>query len=131
MTLAEHIAQTGGVVGVWVNWLVLINMIGIAYIIWKVEARWAVLAMFANVFFMNWLFDEVGYVRLLGLSHVIFWTPLLFYIWRRLPAIPFTAGYGGYGYGVYIRILLLSNGISLLIDYIDVIRYMLGDGTLE
>jgi len=124
MTLSEHIAQTGGWVGIWVNWLVLINMIGLVYVIWRVEARWAVIAMVANGFFINWLYGEVGYVRLLGLSHVIFWTPLVFYIWHRLAFVPLRSPYG---YGYYLRILLATNAISLVMDYLDVARYLLGD----
>ena len=34
--------------------------------------------------FMNWLYGEVGYVRLLGLAHVVFWGPVYgWIIWRR------------------------------------------------
>lgn len=71
---------------------------------------------------MSWLYNQVGYVRLLGLVHIVIWTPLAYYFWQRLknPAIvkPFRQ---------IIWIFLITIGISLLLDYADVIRYILGE----
>ncbi len=61
-------------------------------------------------------------MRLLGLSHVLWWTPL--FVWllpqlmRQRPAGVF---------GLWLIALSASNLISLAIDYVDVIRYLLGE----
>ena len=109
----------------WIMWMVIVNMGAILFAIWKVEARWIVGAMIANALFMGWLFDQVGYVRLLGLSHVIFWTPLLIYLARRLKQHDAKSLFGA-----YLWVVVLTDGASLIIDYIDVARYVMGDGQL-
>jgi len=122
MTFNQHLlAQSPLVIG-WVAWLVILNLGAVVFIWNRVEARWALAAMLVNMPFMNMLFYYFGYTRILGLSHIIFWTPLLVYLWRRRnsirPKSPF---------GIYIYALFISDFISLLIDYSDVIRYLLGD----
>ena len=62
-----------------------------------------------------------GFTRLLGLGH-IFWLPLLYFLWNRLGQIP-----ADDLFGVWIRILIAVNAISLVIDGIDVFRYIAGD----
>ena len=52
----------------------------------------------------------------------IFWIPLLIYLWSLLPQIS-----SGDLFGVWIRALICLNGISLIIDATDVIRYIAGD----
>ena len=62
-----------------------------------------------------------GFTRLLGLMH-FFWIPLLIYFWTLLPEIP-ANGF----LGIWIRSVICLNGISLVIDTVDVIRYIAGD----
>ena len=124
MTFEEHIAQTGGWVGIWMNWMLIVNAAALLFVIWKVEVRWAIIAMIGNVVLMGWLFDQVGYTRLLGLAHIVFWTPLAIYLWRRLPHVPMNTRFG---YGIYLRVLLATVFVSLCFDYVDVARYLLGD----
>ena len=105
----------------WVLWLMTINTACIFYLSQRpakiVGIVW--LGNIATMMTMYWLF---GYVRLLGLSHVIWWTPL--FIW--LIPFAFRARASG-SYGIWLGLLILSDVTSLLIDYIDVIRYVLGD----
>ena len=79
----------------------------------------------ASVLIMDWLYAEYGYVRLLGLGHIIGWTPAYVYILMRRKRIGFHNWFGR-----YIHFYLLVAGISLCIDVIDVVRYLLGDGDL-
>ena len=74
---------------------------------------------------MNWMYGEFGYVRLLGLAHIIGWTLPFFWVISRLPEIGTESLYGK-----YIRFYLGITGTSLVIDALDVIRYALGDGEL-
>jgi hypothetical protein len=72
---------------------------------------------------MNWLYTQVGYVRLLGVAHLVFWTPV--YVWVLLHRR--TLQSEGL-FGKYVLLYLVVAGISLVIDLVDLIRYLLGDG---
>jgi len=71
---------------------------------------------------MNWLYDQYGYVRLLGLAHLVFWTPVYGWILmkRRDIADPASA------FGKYLIVYLVVDGISLAVDALDVVRYFTG-----
>jgi len=105
----------------WLAWMGFINVIGGLYFIHRVEAKWVLLAMLGNVVVMNWLFMEFGYQRILGLAHVIFWTPLLVYLWRRRDRWEMSQLSGK-----WLAVLFATNAISLVIDYADVGRYLTG-----
>lgn len=77
------------------------------------------LAMF---FLMSWLYQQVGFVRLLGIVHVVIWTPLAVYFWRRLKNPAITAPFRQ-----VIWVFLVTIIVSLMFDYVDVIRYFLGE----
>lgn len=106
----------------WVGWLVLINIGGGLVFIRRPEAKWVLLAMIGNVILMNWLFAQFGYQRILGIAHVIFWTPLIVYLWARRQQ--WQVGTLG---GKWLAVLFATNTVSLLIDYTDVVRYLLGE----
>lgn len=119
----SHLLQQAVWIQVWVAWMGLVNMASMAFLRER-EAK-VVLAVFAgNFVFMTLLFELNGFNRLLGLSHVILWTPLMIYLLRRLQAVN-AVGW----YGAWLRVLLLTNGASLIFDYADVIRYLLGERT--
>ncbi len=63
----------------------------------------------------------VGFTRLLGLGHFV-WYPMLYYLWTRLPAHPVDQPFG-----LYLRILMVLNGISLVLDVADVLRSLHGE----
>ena len=106
---------------IWVGWLGSVNLASLLFLR-HVEARWVLAAFACNLVFMTWLFGETGYNRLLGLSHVIFWTPLLIYLYRRRERIPTGGAFAG-----WVWVLIATNAVSLLIDYVDVARYLAGD----
>jgi hypothetical protein len=67
---------------IWIFWLIVINTACI-FFPRQVEARWVLAAWMASIVLMTALFELNGYNRLLGLAHVISWTPLLVYLHRR------------------------------------------------
>ena len=121
--MLHHILAEPLYLQVWVFWLIVINTACI-FFLREVEARWVLLAWIGNVFTMTYLFEVNGYNRLLGLSHVIWWTPLLLYLHRRRPSISGDSLYDG-----WVRALFVTNLISLVIDYLDVGRYLLQGDT--
>lgn len=122
MTLNDHLLSQPTHWLIWVGIMVIMNF-GAIFFAWKdVRARWVVIAMLANAVFMNALFLKFGYTRILGFSHVVFWTPLVAYLWKNRQAFPERHLTNKFLWGV-----MIVNTLSLLIDYTDVIRYVLGD----
>lgn len=107
---------------VWVGWMVAVNVIGALIFIRRTEAKWVLLAMIGNAIFMNWLFAEFGYQRILGLAHVVFWTPLVIYLWMRRAHWDLSRLSGK-----WLAVLFATNFISLIVDYADVARYLMGE----
>ena len=106
----------------WVGWLVLVNVAGAFIFVRRTEAKWVLIAMAGNAVLMSWLFAQYGYQRILGLAHVVFWTPLLVYLWRRRREWDLQS-LGG----KWLSVLFATNLTSLIIDYIDVARYLAGE----
>jgi hypothetical protein len=127
-TLMGHILNQGLLLVAWVLWLVVVNSASIVFVRAHREARWVLAAWLVNFAVMSLLFERFGFVRLLGLAHVLVWTPLLVYLWRRLPDV--RRNRGGGAFRAWLGALMVSNAISLVIDYVDVVRYLAGDGSL-
>ncbi len=108
----------------WKAWLMLLvaaNMVVPLFYIKRPEAQIIVITLLASMTLMTLVTGMTGFTRLLGLGH-FFWFPLIAYLWFRLDAVP-ADGF----YGVWIRGLIAINSISLVIDVIDVLRYIRGD----
>ncbi len=108
----------------WVGWMMLLNTAALLFLKHK-QAKVVLAVWVGNVITMAVLYEMVGYVRLLGLSHVIWWTPLVIYLFRQRKQFPTGA------VATWLWIVLLTNSASLVIDYLDVLRYLMGDGALE
>nr|MBX2805548.1 hypothetical protein [Hyphomicrobiales bacterium] len=122
MTFEEALALQPQWVQLWVMFMsiVLIGSV-VMLLISKATRRDALIVFLANVpnvLLIQWLYDQLGYVRLLGLPHVLFWTPLVFYLFMRLKnheiVTPFRQ---------VIWLLLITITVSLVFDYDDVARY--------
>ncbi|MEP5151995.1 hypothetical protein [Planktotalea sp.] len=125
MTFQDATMQLPTWVQIWMNILLLGAFImPLSLLIWKQTRITGVITFVVSVlagFTITLMYDSLGMVRLLGLPHVLLWTPLLVYLIKRtradLPAVP-----KGILYSISATIF-----ISLLFDYYDVIRYLLGD----
>ncbi|NNE39993.1 MAG: hypothetical protein HKN14_03625 [Marinicaulis sp.] len=106
----------------WINWMVIVNVVGAVIFIRRPEAKWVLAAISLAAIFMIWLHSQYGYQRILGLAHVVFWTPLLVYLWRRREAWNIDKLSGE-----WIAAVFTTNLISLMIDYADVARYLMGE----
>lgn len=114
-----------GWVQVWMTWMALLNTASIFFVFTRAETRWVLVAWIIAVIGVMGIFALHGQemTRLMGLGHIIAWTPLLIYLWRRRGDIFLT-----HTSGIYLHLLFLTNGISLLFDYVDLVRYFLGHG---
>ena len=129
MTLEEALAQQPAWLGIWLNIMMLGAFVApLALFIWKQTRLVAFAAVVAGVLSavgVSWMFDQLGYVRLLGLPHVILWTPLAIYLIAKIRAEDMPAWPRR-----IMMVVLATILISLAFDYTDVIRYFLGDTDL-
>ncbi len=107
----------------WVNYMTVVFLLAIPFSFVRVEARWTALVIALQFPAMLWLYTQVGFVRLLGITHIVFWTPLLIYLWRRRHKWRVKETLAG----KWIVLLVATMLISLAFDVTDVIRYALGD----
>ena len=85
------------------------------------RAHWALTAWLGNIIIILLLYSTYGYVRILGLSHILMWTPLLVYL--ALNVMSFRDENWA---GKYLHWLMLVIGVSLIFDYIDLVKYFMG-----
>ncbi len=108
-------------VRLWLMLLITANLVVPLFFLGRLEAQIVVGALLASAILMTILTGLYGFTRLLGLGH-IFWIPLLFFLWTRLGHIP-----ADNFFGVWLRVVMTLNAISLVIDVVDVIRYIAGE----
>jgi hypothetical protein len=126
MTFEQAIAAQPLWVQYWLYWLVFGTFIlPLTLLIWKQTRLTAVLSLVASLmagFGVSWLYGRMGYVKLLGLPHILFWTPLVIYLFNQyrkadLPRLPKSI----------ILLVAATIIVSLTFDYVDVARYILGE----
>lgn len=126
MTFDEAIALQPAWVGLWLNVLFFgAYILPIALLVWRQSRVAGVISIalsLAGGAATYWLYGKLGYVRLLGLPHIIVWTPLVIYLitqFRRddMPKWP----------KLIIGAIVTTMLISMAFDYADVIRYLLGE----
>ena len=122
MTMNEHMLSQPLWLVIWIAIMVGIHIAAVPFAFKDWRPRVMVIAMILNGIFMSALFSKFGYTRILGLSHVIFWTPVLIYLWKTRNHHPERVWTGR-----FIRLSMAVIFISLIVDYIDVIRYVMGD----
>ena len=112
-------------VQVWTNWMGLITMSSFLWAYWRVEARWAALSVLATMACAMGIFHLFGNVSLFGISHLIFWTPLLIYLLKRVfrdRAVPLKSPFG-----IWLAALMVTMAISLPFDVYDTIMVLTGN----
>ena len=124
MVLIENILQEPPGFLVWCGWLGVVNMAAVLFLRHK-PARWVLAALVCSLVFMSILAEINGYNGLLGISHIIFWTPLLGYLYRFRATVDRSSWVGR-----WLVALFVSNAVSLVMDSLEVVRYFAGDGVL-
>ena len=108
----------------WKMWLLLLvaaNVFVPLFYFQQLEAQIVLGTMVANMALMTFLTGRFGFTRILGLGHIL-WGPLLAFLVVRLGDIP-----DNDAFGIWIRAVIVLNGISLAIDAVDAIRYLAGE----
>lgn len=126
MTLQEAIAAQPTWVVIWANWLLVgAYILPLALLIWRESRLAGIVTALASVVAgtaIDWMFGAMGYVKLLGLPHVLIWTPLVYFLFKQvgkaeMPAWPRRI----------IWVIIATILVSLAFDYVDVARYLLGE----
>ena len=115
-------------VQIWLNVLLLGAFVlpGIL-LIWPESRKAGILTLIGSLLSaitITWGYGQIGLVKLLGLPHIVFWTPVAIYLYRFLRRDDIRI----WPRRVAIAILGII-GISLMFDYVDVARYLLGERT--
>jgi len=108
----------------WRLWLLLLataNLIVPLFHLHRLEAQVVIGTLLISMMIMTGLTALTGFTRLLGLGHIL-WLPLLYWLWTRLGQIP-----PDDVFGMWIRVLMVLNALSLVIDVIDVARFVKGE----
>ena len=118
--MPEHITAQAFWIEVWIAWMIFINAASV-FFLRRVEGRWVLAAGLASLVTMYALNLRFGDPRILGLSHLLWWTPLVVYLFHR------RAGFAEGGFGDWARLLVLTNAAALLVDAAGVVRLLLGE----
>jgi hypothetical protein len=121
LTFNRGLLKMPSVVQAWLVLLLSVNMLAPLFLIETLEARVVLVTMLTSVLLMTWITAAAGFSRLLGLGHIL-WVPLVVFLWRALPEYSVDTPAG-----VWLRAVIALNTASLVIDAIDVWRYVRGD----
>ena len=129
--LSAAIAMQAPWLQAWVMVLVVVNLAAALFLVAKrdgnftlrIEALAILISFFAAGAFMGWLYEQVGYVRLLGLPHLVFWLPVYLWLVVKFRRNEFTPPFKQ-----YLMLYFLVAGISLVLDFVDLVRYLLDWG---
>jgi hypothetical protein len=111
---------------VWLYWMAFaITVTPLVLVFSKATRIDAVIVFLTNIAMlvgMSWLYDKMGYVRLMGVVHVILWTPLFIYLVRRAKngEMPLLCR-------LVMWMFAATLALSLVFDYTDTVRYLLGE----
>ena len=111
---------------VWLYWMAFAIVITPLVLVFskatRLDALIVLLTNIAMLVGMGWIYEQIGYVRLMGIIHVILWTPLFVYLFLRakngeMPQIC----------RLIIWMFTATLAVSLVFDYTDVARWLLGE----
>ena len=106
---------------IWIGILLCLNFILPLLYLHSFEAKIIILCLMAGAMIQTFIFSKLGFVRLLGLGHMV-WIPMLYWLFLRIKDIPSDTSF----YKLVLAIFV-CNGISLIIDFTDIARYIKGE----
>jgi hypothetical protein len=105
----------------WMGLLIGVNIVIPVYFIMTLEAKVVLAAMICGIMIMTVVFGAKGFVRLLGIGHIA-WVPMIPWLIMRLGNTSFESFFG-----YWLVAVIILNFLSLIIDGIDVMRYIRGE----
>ncbi len=105
----------------WLWMLVGANLAAPLFFLGHLEAQVTIAALLISMTLMTALTARFGFSRILGLGHVA-WLPLLAFLVGRVTEVPAATGFG-----LWLRTVIVLDAISLVLDAVDVVRFLRGD----
>ncbi len=105
----------------WLGTLVGANLVAPLFFLEHVEAQVTIAALLISMTLMTALTARFGFSRILGLGHVA-WLPLLAFLVASATEVPAATGFG-----LWLRTVIVLDAISLVLDGVDVVRFLRGD----
>lgn len=108
----------------WILWVgILIGTNGVApwFFLGSLEAKVTLVVFLVGAIIQLVVHARFGFVRLLGLGHILWLVLVPWLAWRLMDA----SLTGAFGLWLFVTVVL--NGISVLIDIADVVRYLRGE----
>ncbi len=106
---------------IWLMALVAVNMVAPLFFIDRLEGQVVLGVFVVSAGLLVLLYAYTGFTRILGAGHVL-WLGLLPWLWTRYDSIQPDEWLSR-----WIIAVIAMNGLSLIIDAIDVVRYARGD----
>jgi hypothetical protein len=97
----------------------------VVLLIWKASRKAGIITLIASLlagFGIQMMFDAMGYVKLLGLPHLILWVPIVVFLMAQQARGDMTNWPRRI---IWFIIAIIC--ISLVFDFIDVARWILGE----
>ena len=107
----------------WLGILVGVNIVVPLFFIHMLEAQVVLVMGIGGLVIMSAIFSRKGFIRLMGIGH-IGWLPLVFWLGTKLEHIPADSTFG-----YWLIAVIVLDSLSLIIDTIDVVRYVKGERT--
>ena len=126
MDLIRDVLMLSPVIVVWSGWMFGLSVIApVVLLLFPGEWRDRIVvaaACVAVIVLMPLWHAQVGYVRLVALPHIVVWTPLAIYLYRRRKhfAAPWPVRWT-------VAALMATIVVSLGFDYADLLRWLLGE----
>lgn len=120
-------AGTSPAVQLWMNWMLAIFALSILFV-WKhIQARWALGTLILTGICGYFLWTMTKNVHLLGIVHLILWTPMAYYLWHSVlskKSRPYMREYKFFF--LWAAVLFATIVISLLFDVRDIYLVLTG-----
>ena len=105
----------------WMFWMLAVLGSGsLVFSFFGSEARWLLLAFFLSIVAAMGLGMTIGWNKLWGVTHLVFWTPVVVLFIRRRGQIDKKSVYG-----VWFVAALATMIVSLVFDAKDVVEYLM------
>lgn len=117
-----YIAALPAWVQYWMYWMLAVLGLGsLVFSFFRSEARWLLAAFLASGVAAMGLGMTIGWNKLWGVTHLVFWTPVALLFIRRWGQIDKRSVYG-----VWFVLALATMIVSLVFDAKDAVEYLLG-----
>ena len=125
---ADLMANSPDWVLIWLQVLIGVLALSVLFVPFRPEARAILVGTLMGIGMTIVIYAQFGFTRILGVGHILFWTPTLFY----MLSLQGTASVEKTWFSRWLWLAIAVMAVSLALDYSDLVRYLLGErGPIE